>query len=65
MECGKYKVIDDIHVFDCDLGQLKVPKEKIIEIKEGWYRLIGCADGIEFPARLLDTCKLQLQRIYD
>lgn len=34
MKCGKYITTDDIHVFDCNLGQLKVPKGKTIEIKE-------------------------------
>lgn len=34
IECGKYKVIKDIYIYVCDLGSLKVPKGKIIEMKE-------------------------------
>lgn len=62
MECGKYKVIDDIHVFDCYLGQLKLPKGTELEIKE--HGFIGCTDEIEFPGELLDICKSQLQKMY-
>ncbi len=63
MECGKYITTDDIHVFDCDLGQLKVTKGKTIEIKE--HGFVAFADGIKFPGRLLDICKSQIRRIYD
>ena len=34
MECGRYKVVKDIHVYHCGLGQLKVPEGKILELKE-------------------------------
>ena len=58
---GKYKAVDDIHIFDCDLGQLKIPKGKEIEVKEHGYT--ACADGIKFPGKFLDICKTQVQRI--
>lgn len=61
METGKYRVINDIHVFDCDLGQLKIAKGKIVEIKE--HGFLGSVDGNEFPGRLLDICASQLERI--
>lgn len=62
MECGRYKVIDDIHIYSCDLGQLKIPKGKIVELEE--HGFLGCTDGIKFPGRMLDFCRSQLQRIY-
>lgn len=72
MECCKYKVTDEIHVYDCYHGQLKIPKGKVLEIKkERVYTMftdfihIGICDGITFPSELLDICKSNLERIYD
>lgn len=61
MECGKYEAINDIHVFSCNLGQLKIPKGKTIEVEDDGFR--GYADEIEFPARLLNYCKGQLRKV--
>lgn len=63
MNSGKYKVISDIHIFDCNLGQLKIAKGEIVEVKE--HGFLGNVEGNEFPGRLLDICVSQLQRIYD
>lgn len=63
MNSGKYKVVKEIHVFDCTLGQIKIPKEKTVEIKE--HGFVGVVEGNEFPGRLIDICESHLQRVYD
>lgn len=60
---GRYKVIKEIHIYDCDLGQLKIPEGKIIELRG--CELVGIVDGIRFPSRLLSVCDENLLRIYD
>lgn len=61
MQDGKYKVIEEIHVYSCILGQLKIPKGKIIEIKEHGFS--GYADGIRFDARLLEYCQHMMVKL--
>ena len=38
MECGKYRVVKDIHVFDCLHGQLKMRIGTIFEIMDNGQR---------------------------
>lgn len=60
MESGKYKVIEDIHVYICALGQLKVPKGKIIEVKE--YKS-AYVDGERIPYGFLEVCRSHLLKV--
>lgn len=60
MECGRYKVIDDIHVFICALGQLKVPKGKIVEVKEGGSAYV---DGERISVRFLEVSRSHLLKM--
>lgn len=61
MECGTYEVIEDIHVLQCELWQLKIPKGKIFEITK--YGFKGCVDGIEFPSRILRGSETHILKI--
>lgn len=67
---GIYRVIHEIHVFDCFFGQLKIPKGKVVEIKRiednimfTTIKTIGICDGIEFPAELLENCEAYLKQL--
>lgn len=60
MKSGKYKVIEDIHVYICALGQLKVPKGKIIEVKEDGSAYV---DGERTPTRFLEVSKSHLLKM--
>lgn len=60
MESGKYKVIEDIHVYICALGQLKVPKGKIVEVKEDGTAYV---DGERVPARFLEASRSHLRKV--
>lgn len=58
---GKYRVVKEIHIYDCTYGQLKMGKGVIFEVKiDG---LTAYADNISFPTRLLDGCEEYVERI--
>lgn len=54
-------MIDDIHVFICALGQLKVPKGKIIEVKEDGSAYV---DGERISIRLLELSSSHLKKVF-
>lgn len=58
--CGKYKVIKDIYIYVCTLGSLKVPKGKIIEVKENKSAYI---DGERVPYGFLEVCRSHLLKV--
>lgn len=60
MKCGKYRVIEDIHVYICALGQLKVPKGKIIEVKEDGTAYV---DGERISIRFLEVSRSHLLKM--
>lgn len=61
MQCGKYRVIKEIHVFNCTFGQLKMGLGVIFEVVEnGWTGRVG---DFLFPAKLLDGCEQNIVRI--
>lgn len=61
MQCGRYIVTKEIHVFDCAFGQLKMGAGVTFEVmKSGRKGRVG--DSL-FPTKLLDGYEKNIARI--
>lgn len=64
MVCGKYRVIEEIYMFDCvRCCQLRIGEGTTFEIKDNG--LTGYTKDFSFPSALLRRCGDYIERIYE